>query len=158
MEYRRDDRIYDSETGKFHWALDIQNKIGRKTPGKEIGSNNGRGYIQITYNDHMVMAGRLAWFFVHGEWPKGQIDHINRDRSDNRLENLRVVTQRVNAHNRANNQKIPGVRRSRSGKRYIARIVINKKEKHLGSFSTEEEAAAAYQKAFDEVHRFEQVD
>ncbi len=155
MEYRYKDRIYNSETGKFHWALDIEDKIGRKTPGKEIGCTNSQGYIQVYIDGRLRMASRVAWWLVHGEWPKGQIDHINRIPTDNRIENLRVVTQRVNARNKSNNQKFPGVRKQRN--RFSARIIINKKEIYLGSFKTEQEAIEAYQVEFDKINAIEQM-
>ena len=79
---------YNPETGLFTW--NVYNNIKNKTTA---GTFND-GYIQIKIKQKIYQAHRLAWLYVYGEWPKGQIDHINGIRDDNRIENLRDVTNR----------------------------------------------------------------
>lgn len=83
-----------------------------------------------------------------------QVDHINKDVFDNRKENLRIVTNRENQHNRVGQSRIIGAYRNNARKSlnsWIARIQINRKTKHLGAFKTQEEAGIAYQKALKEL-------
>jgi hypothetical protein len=71
----------------------------------------------------LYSAARLAWLYVHGEWPKNQIDHINRVRDDDRLVNLRDVTRTENQNNRSNNNGLPeGVQWHTEKAKYVARI------------------------------------
>lgn len=94
------------------------------------------------------MAHRLAWFYIHGEWPE-TIDHKNGITVDNRLENLRAVTKSQNAMNRGvqinNILCVKGV--SKSGSKFVARIGVNGVTHYLGTFATVEEASEAYVKA-----------
>jgi hypothetical protein len=92
----------------------------------------------------MYQAHRLAWFLFYGEWPIYEIDHINGDKTDNRIINLRDVPDRINAQNMGihRNGHLPGV--SKVGKKWRASIQIGKKQTHLGMFSTQEEAYRAY--------------
>jgi hypothetical protein len=100
------------------------------------------------------MAHRLAWLYVHGEWPTGQIDHINGVKSDNRIQNLRPATCAENNRNVVKSHRsvdLPrGVRRR--GKRYEARIRDGERQVHLGSFATPEEASQSYQSAASKLH------
>ena len=146
---------YDPDTGEFRWRLPAWNR----TVGKLAGGVHIRGYRQIRIDGLVYMAHRLAWLMVHGTWPP-QVDHINRNTSDNRIANLRAATQ---SQNRANS-KVPvtsisgikGVRRTRYST-WHARIRVNGKLRTLGSFKTVEEASAAYwaaaQKSFGEFAR-----
>ncbi len=84
---------YDPETGLWAWL--IENRGWRNRFGK-LG-----GYNVIYIDDRLYQAGRLAWLYMTGEWPKNQIDHINRDRLDDRFCNLRAVTHTENMHNKA---------------------------------------------------------
>ena len=84
-------------------------------------------------------AHRLAWFYVHGEWPDGEIDHINWVKNDNRICNLRVVTHSENMQNTRRQDK--GVTFKRGYWR--ARISLNKHQIFLGHFKNKEDAIAA---------------
>ena len=86
---------YDPETGVFTWA---ESGRGRKI-GRQAGGLTHEGYLRITVDQQEYKAHRLAWLYVHGEWPKQVIDHINRDRSDNRIANLRDVSSMENSNN-----------------------------------------------------------
>jgi hypothetical protein len=137
---------YDPVTGQF-----IRLKqCGTKLAGSKLGSLTTAGYYQITVAKRTYTAQRLAWLYVHGGWPNGVIDHINRNKSDNRIENLRDVNRSQNAHNvEPKSTRIRGVclRSLRRGKRpskpWAAYITINGVNKHLGTFFTQEEAAKA---------------
>jgi hypothetical protein len=87
---------YDPETGVFKRKINS----GKAKIGDVAGGINGSGYICIRINSVKYRAHRLAWLYVHGKFPDNQIDHINRVKTDNRIENLRDVTQSVNGRNR----------------------------------------------------------
>lgn len=104
------------------------------------------GYRSGCLFNKRYSAHRLIWFMHMGSWPDGQIDHVNGIRTDNRIENLRVVSSAENARNAAmrsnNTSGVNGVQQSRSGK-WNAFIRVDGKTRHLGRFSTLEEATAA---------------
>jgi hypothetical protein len=101
-----------------------------------------------------------AWLYVHGEWPKHTIDHINGIRSDNRIENLRDVPTRTNLENtrsqsRKNETGFMGVSRNKTSVRadsWVAAITVNRKTIHLGVYETPEQAHAAYIQAKRRLH------
>lgn len=93
---------YDPSTGIFLWN---QNNGGRRK-SKVAGCVNPHGYIVIGMDGVIQTAHRLAWIYVYGSIPRDKfIDHINRDRSDNRIENLRLVSPRENNSNRSDRRK-----------------------------------------------------
>lgn len=125
---------YNYKTGEF---INI-NKSSKKMYGKKSGSLNFYGYLDIGINKKLVKAHRLAWLFYYGEWPIGQIDHINGNRSDNRIKNLRNVTHQENQMNKNIHRKGKLVGSSfykRTGKWHSC-IRINKKAVHIGYFKT----------------------
>ena len=148
---------YDPLTGVFT----RKKKWGSKLVGSPVGGLSKDGYAQIAFNGRTHTAQRLAWLYVHGAWPVGVIDHINRNRADNRIENLRDVGRPENAHNsvaRQNSQSgIKGVslRSLRKGRRpkkaWRADIMINGTRKFLGNFYTVEDAACARANAEREI-------
>lgn len=88
---------YDSNTGIFTWNVD---RGRNKVKGKEITTKSNHGYIQTSYNNNKIRMHRMAWIYVYGNIPYGyEIDHINHDRSDNRISNLRAVEQAENKRN-----------------------------------------------------------
>ena len=103
------------------------------------------------------LAHRLAWFYVHRVWPIAQIDHKNVDNSDNRIANLREATQSQNQANKPLNQKVSGtgfkgVSLYKKTGMFFARIRVNRKLIHLGSFDRAEDAHAAYVVAANDIH------
>ena len=134
---------YDAETGKIFWKL---NKSSTGKAGNEAGGQNC-GYIRMKLNRKSYKAHRIAWLLTYGSWPEDQIDHINGNGLDNRLENLRDVSLIENLRN----QKIPknntsgtiGVSFYKKDQYYQASIQINGKSKYLGYFKNKEEAIAA---------------
>lgn len=142
---------YNPDTGHFTWII---RKSGVRTSGI-AGKTRPNGYrlITIDYVQHYVH--RLAWLYTYGEWPTADVDHINRDPSDNRIANLRQVTRAQNLRNvaaRSNSTTgIKGVTLQKSGK-YRACICINHKKQHIGLYWTAEEAAAAYAAAASKLY------
>lgn len=111
-------------------------------------------YVKIRIDHVLYSAHRLAWLYVYGEWPLDQIDHINNDKTDNRICNLRLATQSENIVNRRaqsnNSSGRKGV--TRSGKRWSASIRSNGHRYHLGTFDTVDDAHAAYSEAACRLH------
>ena len=141
---------YDKDTGIFTWT-DSKLNYGR-VRGKEAGTiRNTDGYKQITMylggKARHFRAHRLAWLYVYGEFPKLQLDHINHDTGDNRLSNLREVTQRENLRNRSlqknNTSGYNGVYYDKAAGKYRARITVDNRLMHLGYFKKAEDAAQA---------------
>lgn len=87
---------YDPLTGTLTW----RSSIARNVPvGTIAGGRHSKGYVKVKIYGRMYFAHRLAWLISYGRFPKNQIDHINRNRADNRLANLRDVTQSENMAN-----------------------------------------------------------
>lgn len=137
---------YNPETGIFTYRMKPNFRI---RVGSVAGSPNSTGYIQIKIGHVLHKAHRLAWLYVYGVHPKGEIDHRNHVKDDNRISNLRDGTKSQNQGNRVTAQAssktgIIGVWWNKWSKRWTSSITVNRKRKHLGYFSTQEEAAAAY--------------
>jgi hypothetical protein len=146
VERLREVLDYNPETGIFIWKI--------ATHGHFAGGIAGtltHGYVAIRIDGIKHSAHRLAWLHSHGSWPPCLIDHKNLNRSDNRLENLRLATNSSNKANRfmpANNSTgFKGVSFSKSMKLWQASICRNYKQMHLGFFESAEEAHAAYSEA-----------
>lgn len=140
---------FDPNTGIF------TSKVARGSrcmAGKILGGLHRYGYIRISVDGREHKAHRLAWLYVHGQYPVGIVDHINGRRDDNRIANLRDVDHQVNAENRKgarSGKKIPlmGVKKQTLGPTYTASIKVKGKVISLGGFSTPEAAHAAYLQA-----------
>ena len=141
---------YDPDTGAM--TRKVESMGYRK--GAKGGYKDVHGYARIEINGVTYRAHRVAWLHYYGEWPRGAIDHINGDRLDNSIKNLRVASPSVNSQNignRADNQTgYKGVRINGSG--WSASIRVNNKRIHLGTYKTPEEAYAVYVAAKDELH------
>lgn len=137
---------YDPETGIFHW----KSRRGKAAAGKVAGCLDGRGYCVINVDRKRHYAHRLAWVYVNGG-VRFCIDHINGDKGDNRIANLRDVDCKTNRQNTrkayASNKStgILGVRVLKG--KYVSQIWVGGKDMHLGTFTTIEEAHAAYVEA-----------
>ena len=93
---------YDPATGQFTWKWRINGRM-RPDPrclGKIAGTKNKSGYVAIGIDGKLYRAGRLAWLYFYGSWPTNTIDHINHDRTDNRICNLRDITNAENVRHR----------------------------------------------------------
>jgi hypothetical protein len=135
---------YDEATGLFFWKQWV---AGKAFKGTVAGSKNTMGHIKMQIDGRAYLAHRLAWLYVHGNWPIFEIDHINGVRTDNRMSNLRDVPTGVNMQNKReayknNNTGFLGV--YKKGKRFAAKIQIDGKGVYLGSFKTANEAHLRY--------------
>lgn len=139
---------YDPETGVFKWRVNTSRKI---RSGDTAGTTNERGYVRVGINKRMYAAHRLAWLHVHGLWPHDQIDHINGDRGDNRIANLRIATGSQNCRNttchRDNRSGVKGVTFEKRRRKWKAQILVSGRHRNLGCFDRIEDAASAYRAA-----------
>lgn len=140
LERLREVLDYNPDTGIFIWKIWVS--FGIKI-GTVAGGKNKSGYIKIVINGKAYVAHRLAWFYYYGEWPKTDLDHKDRNKSNNILSNLREATKRQNNLNTCYRRKDGGdigvYYRADRGK-WRARIKVNGKYISLGCFDTEEEA------------------
>ena len=145
---------YDPETGTFT-RTSTRGRCDRWKKGQQAGSPVKGAYVQIWLLGRLYQAHRLAWLVEHGVWPSKHIDHINGDRHDNRISNLRECDDKLNMENirrphKDNSLGVLGVKRH--GSRFLARIYVDGKEQSLGSFDTPEEAHVAYIEAKRKLH------
>ena len=143
---------YNPDTGVFIW----RHRKPRRTKGADsMNAGTRRGvYTMIGIDQTLYYGHRLAWLYVHGEWPSLHIDHINGDGRDNRIANLRCATRSENLCNK------PVRRDSTTGlkcvfpkrNKFYSQIVKNGRTWNLGSFDTPEQAHAAYCEAAHELH------
>jgi hypothetical protein len=144
---------YDQTAGVFARLK----QRGPSQPGPIAPCCDSHGYQVIRVDYRLYRAHRLAWLHTHGEWPEGDIDHIDGIRTNNAISNLRDVTRSENcqnlrasqAHNRLGSL---GVSKASNSKVFRARIAINGKEIYLGCFKSVDEAQAAYIEAKRELH------
>ena len=123
----------------------------RALKGEEAGYMNPQGYVRIRDKGKDFNRSYLVWLLHKGEIEPGlQIDHINRRRDDDRIENLRVVTHLENQHNK--HMKKGYTYYPKTGK-YKVRIGVNNKEKYLGYYDTKEEALSVYLEARKKYHK-----
>lgn len=152
---------YDPETGKLYWRHRPASHFtdGKVRPPEEnrrlwnaknagneaLKGRDNYGYLKGRVFGRNVRAHRAAWFLTYGHWPE-EIDHINGDRADNRLCNLRACGREGNVRNTAvarGTSRFRGVQRKESGK-FAAKIRYGGRQHHLGTFESEDAAAAAY--------------
>lgn len=138
---------YNPATGAWTWRV---RSGGKCVAGSSAGCLDPSGYIKISVDNGRYYAHRLAFLYMTGEWPKGESDHIDRDRSNCRWSNLRDVDRVTNARNtgarRRNKLGVKGVHQLPGGS-YRASIHREGRTMRLGCFRTIEEAAAAYARA-----------
>ncbi len=151
IEPLKDAFNYDPKTGIVTW------KSCRKSHlGKPVGTPTPKGYLRCRFKGKGIMIHRLAWILYYGEEPAAFIDHRNRIRNDNRIENLRLASLFENARNaklRSDNScGAKGVSWVKRSKKWGARINVDGKTIYLGYFSTASEAAEAYRVASLKYH------
>lgn len=144
--------VYNQETGEFFSRVD---RVGVSV-GTRMGCHHKTlGYVFIGLKNKRYLAHRLAWFYVTGEWPQLQIDHINCERADNRWCNLRLATisqNRFNSKKRKDNTSgYKGVH-LHAKNRWRARIKVNGKYHHIGLFDSPKLAFLARRKALSGFH------
>lgn len=132
---------YSAETGELRW----------KHTGAMAGRVNHDGYVQVSIKGKRYQAHRLCWMLANGAFPEGEIDHINHDKEDNRLANLRVVSGKENKRNRPrpknNTSGFTGVVWHKKHKKWQAQIKVDGSCKYLGLFYSLEDAVLARKSA-----------
>lgn len=135
--------LYDPCSGKFY----------REICGDlvEFGYVCSNGYVYIRIDGKIYSAHRMAWLYHYGYTPRMEIDHIDHDRENNRIDNLRVVTRQENQRNRSlssnNKSGVIGVHFDENSEKWRASITLNNKTKHLGSFEIFKDAVESRKQA-----------
>ena len=133
---------YDPDTGLLTWKVQVSNRI---RIGSVVKSVSSEGYIQVGVDGQRRLAHHVVWAWWYGTELVGDIDHINRDRKDNRISNLRDVSRSDNLLNAeyANSTGFAGVAKVASG-RFAAGIHVKRARVYIGTYDTAEQAHLAY--------------
>lgn len=137
---------YSPATGLFVW----RQRLARKLQVGDVAGSLSNGYVVIRIDRRNYRAHRLAWLFVHGSWPAQEIDHINGDKADNRISNLRQADHRMNCENlrKASAHNATGILGAHTnGKRFCSKIQVDGKSVWLGYHDTPKAAHAVYVRA-----------
>ena len=153
---------YDMNTGYFTWKVRARCYFKSESSWKSwntrysntrVGSIDGKGYLHVSIFKKLYRLHRLVFLHLYGEIPK-YVDHINRDKTDNRIENLRPCDCKGNAGNSGvhshNTSGYRGVSLNSKTGKYHAQIKIHGKQTYIGRFDTKIEAAVAYNKKAQE--------
>jgi len=144
---------YDASTGVFRWRVATSNRV---KVGSVAGAFNKYGYVVIRVDGRLYRAHRLAWFYTHGVWPCGEIDHVDMVKDNNRLANLRDTTRTFNNANvparKHNALGVKGVSYDPLRGKYFACLSVNGRSVLKKRFNTIEEAEAAYAASASEHH------
>ncbi|MEG1532153.1 MAG: HNH endonuclease [Citrobacter sp.] len=156
ISFLRECFLYAPETGELSWKHRPEShfktrqafiNFNRDNAGNTVGSINNRNYLTTRLKGSVQIVHRLVWAIHYGNYPEGYVDHINGNRSDNRISNLRVVDNEQNTRNAkkyANNSSgQTGVHRRKDNGKYFAFISDGKKKVNLGQYHTYDEAVAA---------------
>lgn len=142
---------YVPERGTF-----IRKRFSRGGRAEFSGRVDHKGYLRTQVCGFPVLCHRLAWLMHYGEWPDGEIDHVNGNRQDNRITNLRVCSHPQNNHNqplrRTNTSGVKGVHFNKKAKKWHAQICLNYKIHHVGLFDELCDAEAAIKAFREELH------
>lgn len=144
---------YDHETGLLRWR-----RVHRLAhlEGRIAGRLCSKGYRRVALDKRTFTAHRLVWLHVYGYWPESIVDHINGDKLDNRVANLRLATNAENCRNRGaqsnNTSGHKGVGWHKRDRKWQAYIAVDGRQKCLGNFDTLDDAAAAYRAAATIMH------
>jgi hypothetical protein len=139
--------LFDYDCGSG--SLTRKAGIAKHKAGEVAGSVSTHGHTRVGVDGKSYYAHRLVWLHVYGAWPQYNIDHIDGDPSNNRIENLRDVTQELNNQNQLrahhdNSQSLLGVSFVKAKGKFRASLTVNKKPRFLGYFDTAEEAREKY--------------
>ncbi len=141
--------VYDPETGQLSWVARGVPKFDNRLAGKVAGAVRPDGYRAVGFQGKHYLAHRLAWRLHYGEWPENELDHINGDKLDNRIKNLRICTTAENRRNmptrKNKTSRFSGVRKSRDA----WSVVVD--SKYRGCFASEDEAGAHAAKLYAEL-------
>jgi hypothetical protein len=139
---------YEPETGHLYWKPRPKTPgNNRADPSKPAGSLGANGYVMLNVGGKLHRAHRVIWLMVHGTWPTDTIDHVNRNRADNRLANLRAATRIENQQNHPtrvdNKSGHRGVFWHQEARKWWVYINHNRKRKTVGYFPDFEDAVTA---------------
>jgi hypothetical protein len=144
-------RLFDymPETGKLIRKVRTSNRI---KVGDEAGQRNTTGHLQCRVNGRLYLVHRIIWLFVYGSFPVGEIDHIDGDKTNNKICNLRDVSHTENMQNlqkshRGSKTGLLGAHPHKATGKFAAAIRVNGKQIHLGLFATAYSAHEAYMNA-----------
>lgn len=133
---------YCPESGNLYWRVSFSNVLA----GSKAGTLHAAGYLIVSISRQRFLAHRLVWLLSHQAWPDGEIDHIDGNTKNNRIENLRVVSASLNQRNKKirpdNTSGHQGVSWDKSRGRWLVMITINGAQKNYGSFKSREAAIA----------------
>lgn len=142
--------VYNSLTGNFTRRV-ATGRHGCHHKHKPVGTKQNKGYVIIGVDGKRYMAHRLAWLYVYGVLPATDLDHINQDKSDNRIANLRLVNRSQNMHNvslhKHNSSGYKGVSWHKPRQKWRAYIFVDYQQVHLGLFAKIKDAVAARKSA-----------
>ena len=143
--------LFEYKDGKLYWKV---NK-GRVKIGDKTGSLHHSGYLFIQINSKTYLAHRVIFLYHHGFLPQ-YIDHIDGNKSNNKIENLREATRHQNSFNtklyKTNTSGIKGVNWSKSAKKWEVRVQINNKRKCFGIYENNELAELVAIEARNKYH------
>lgn len=126
---------YHSDTGEFTWNVNHP----RAAKDSKAGAKDYYGYIVIRLDGVLYKAHRLAWLHTYGKFPAKGLDHINQNKSDNRIQNLREANQSINMHNvslkSTNKSGFAGVTWRNDRQKWCARIKVGYKTFNLGLYT-----------------------
>lgn len=143
---------YNKNTGEFFWKISPMYNVN---VGDKAG-NNHNGYTRLTIKGKKYLTHRLAWLYVYGEFPEADIDHIDNDRTNCKINNLRIANKSTNAYNRKrqinNTSGIKGVLWSKASKKWMVRVGVNKHKLYFGVWEDLEFAELVAQEARAKYH------
>ena len=143
---------YDPETGVMRYRVSRR----RLRAGMAAGCLRPDGRVYIMVEKRNYARSRLAFLHFHGRWPECEIDHVNRNRSDDCIDNLREATRPENGANTRSQPSSTGVRgvhlRDNPNRPYEASITVRGAYRYLGSFATLRQAAATVDAAREKYH------
>jgi len=144
---------YDSTTGNLIRKV----RAGKCLAGSVAGNSNGKGHLRLHYNKVQYYVHRVCWLLYYGEPAPRLIDHINGNGEDNRIDNLRLATNRQNMYNmkltKRNTSGVKGVSWHKATSKWRATISENGRHKQIGLFSSIEEAREAMVAYREKAHK-----
>jgi hypothetical protein len=143
---------YDHNSGKFYRLV----RMGRVRPGLVESVPAFNGYLYLGIGGKKYLHHRLAWFYVHGYWPSDEVDHIDGDKTNNAISNLRCASRAENEVNKglkkSNTSGIKGVRWEKHTQKWYAFITVNAKMMSLGRYDSVADAVEARERVAKRIH------
>lgn len=155
VDYLKERLEYDQSSGLFYHKHDFGSRYKKGDRADTPGHARLSGYRLINLLNQKFLAHRVAWLYVHGVFPDLHVDHINGDKSDNRICNLRIVDLQKNIQNQRKPSKrsttgVLGVHMHQG--KFRAALTVDRKRIHIGMYETKEAAYAAYLDAKRRLH------